>query len=227
MLNPDDVRRFTEELPTIDGKSRDLAALVEACSTVVTADGYEMAGHCINDIAEFRKAVIEHFEPMISGAFKIHRAYTGRRQHVLGTLDGYRARVQQAMMRWSAEQERLKRQREVQLQQAAQRLEDEAVKEDAKELRKAGYKDEAKELRREGRQAPAVVLESPVPKVKGVTTVTVWKYRITDVGLIPRQYLEPSHQAIRSVVQALKDKANIPGVEAYPEESVRVTGRRD
>ncbi len=55
----------------------------------------------------------------------------------------------------------------------------------------------------------------------GISTTTVWKWRITDVRLIPADYLVVDSAKVQARVNALKGNCDIPGVEAYPESGVR------
>lgn len=48
----------------------------------------------------------------------------------------------------------------------------------------------------------------------------VWKYRIVDVNLIPRDYMQPNETMIGQIVRAGKDTVRIPGVEVYFEETL-------
>lgn len=64
---------------------------------------------------------------------------------------------------------------------------------------------------------PAVVVAPKIPDVKGVTAKAVWKYRITDKSLLPREYLKEDDQAIGAMVRAKKGDTVIPGVEVYQE----------
>lgn len=58
------------------------------------------------------------------------------------------------------------------------------------------------------------------PTVAGQAMKTVWKFKIVDEKLIPREYLSVNETAIRQVVTALKDKTSIPGIEIYSEKSI-------
>lgn len=66
----------------------------------------------------------------------------------------------------------------------------------------------------------APVIHREAPKVEGLSTRTVYKFRIKDPAAIPREYLAIDEGKIRKVVQALKGDTNIPGVEVYAEESM-------
>jgi len=45
----------------------------------------------------------------------------------------------------------------------------------------------------------------------------VWKYRIVNEALIPREYLTPDLQKIGSLVRGFKEKFNISGIQVYEE----------
>ena len=63
----------------------------------------------------------------------------------------------------------------------------------------------------------APVIDREPPKVAGVSTREVWKFRVTNAALVPDQYKVVDEARIRKVVQALKADANIPGVEVWSE----------
>lgn len=65
-------------------------------------------------------------------------------------------------------------------------------------------------------KSQAVELEQP----KDVSLVEGWDFEIVDPSKLPRQYLVPDIQAIRGVVKALGDKAEIPGVKVFPKTTV-------
>lgn len=66
---------------------------------------------------------------------------------------------------------------------------------------------------------PAVVVRE-APKVAGVSTREVWKFRIKDASLLPRQFLTEDEAKIRKYVDAMKADAAIPGVEIWKERQV-------
>lgn len=68
---------------------------------------------------------------------------------------------------------------------------------------------------------PPVILQRETVKTAGVASQQTWKFRITNVDLIPREYLIPDEKTIGQIGRALKEKAKIPGVEFYPEGGAR------
>lgn len=130
------------------------------------------------------------------------------------------------------ERERLERQRiaaeqkarekEAELRrQAAEANAAERAKIEAK-MQAEADKAAAKQTEIEERQAAvtAPVIHREPPKVEGMSTRKVWKFRIKDAAAIPREYLAVDEVKIRKVVQALKGDTQIAGVEVYSEESI-------
>jgi hypothetical protein len=68
---------------------------------------------------------------------------------------------------------------------------------------------------------PPVILQSEHVKTVGVASQQTWKFRITDVSLIPREYMVPDEKTIGQIGRAMKEKANIPGIQFYPEGGAR------
>jgi len=49
----------------------------------------------------------------------------------------------------------------------------------------------------------------------------VWKFRVTNEALIPREYMTPDMVKIGGVARATKGSIQIPGVEIYSEDIVK------
>jgi hypothetical protein len=67
--------------------------------------------------------------------------------------------------------------------------------------------------------APAPVepisLVPATPKVEGLSFSTTWKWEVTDISQVPREYMKLDESAIGGVVRAMKDKTSIPGIRVY------------
>lgn len=57
-------------------------------------------------------------------------------------------------------------------------------------------------------------------KVRGISSREVWKYEVTDLSLVPREYLIVDTVKLGDVARAMKETANIPGVRVYKESIV-------
>ncbi len=84
-----------------------------------------------------------------------------------------------------------------------------------------GMIETAEELTREAEHVPTPIITANIPKAEGLSSAVLWRFEITDVALIPRQYVIPDERAIGGVVRALKGATNIPGIRVYSEESFR------
>jgi hypothetical protein len=127
--------------------------------------------------------------------------------------------------RYQAEQERIRQEEEARIRRELAKQEEEARLQAAIEAEKAGHKAEAEEILSEPVPVSPVILPKTTPKVEGISSREVWKFRIVDATKIPREYMVPDEVGIGSVVRSTKGKVQIPGVEIY-KESVVSAGRR-
>ncbi len=120
-----------------------------------------------------------------------------------------KAQTEAAALRQQAEQEKAAGNAE-----AAARLESQA------DTRKEEGAITAQVLDQTSQLMSAPISTVVTPKVAGISTRKQWCFRITDAALVPREYLVIDEKKIGGVVRALKDAANIPGVEAYEEDVI-------
>ncbi len=70
-----------------------------------------------------------------------------------------------------------------------------------------------------GQHEAALAIAQPTMP-SGVSTRTIWKFRYTNVDLIPRKYWVIDSAALQAEVNANKGNTAIPGIEAYPDTSI-------
>ncbi len=70
-----------------------------------------------------------------------------------------------------------------------------------------------------GQHETALAVVQPT-MASGVSTRTVWKWRITNENLIPREFWVIDSAKVQAHVNANKGNSAIPGVEAYPETGI-------
>jgi MFS superfamily sulfate permease-like transporter len=129
--------------------------------------------------------------------------------------------VKSAMLRFQQEQER-ERLAEIRRQEEDRRLEQEILDELAQEAAQAGDVVAVAELveqKQEAMVAPVVAPPS-APKVDGVGMRKVWKWRLVDYLLVPREYLMLDDVMIGNVVRGSQGKLTIPGIEIYSKDVV-------
>lgn len=84
----------------------------------------------------------------------------------------------------------------------------------------AGNHEKAEALEFQARDVISPTLAPAAPRVKGIAVRRNWTYEITDESKLPREYTMPHRLKINTVVQALGDLANIPGVTVTEEKDI-------
>lgn len=74
-----------------------------------------------------------------------------------------------------------------------------------------------------GDHVGALAIEQPTMPA-GVSTRTVWRWRVTDAALVPDAYKVIDSAAVQSHVNQYKGQAQIPGIEAFPETGISARG---
>lgn len=180
----------------------------------------------LQEIKRRQKVIDDRLEPEKKKAYVAYMAWNDLIKELKAPLLAREAFDKKEMAAWDAEQERIRREEEKRLQAEARKREEEARLAAAIEAEQHGEKEEAEAIINEKpAYVPPVVLPKATPKVQGISYRDNWTFRITDPNKIPREYMVPNETAIRKVVSALKDKANIPGVEVFNERIV-AAGRR-
>jgi hypothetical protein len=173
------------------------------------------------------KEVKDTFDPICDAAFAAHRAATSKRAKYLDPLTAAYKSVKRLMSDWDEEQERIRKAEESRLNALAKKEEEErllmealAAEEEAK--RNGATKEEAAQeaaaIMEEPVYTPPVQVAKATPKLAGGPVYrTVWKFRILNVNLIPRNYMIPDEKAIGGVVRSTQGRVSIPGIEPYEE----------
>lgn len=202
----------------------DLHAQADAL-IVVDQDSYLDAGAFLLAVKEMRKQIDETFDPVIAAAHGAHKAALAAKAQHAAPVDEAERTIKRRVSNYVMIEERKRREEEARMMAEARRREEDARLAEAIALEAAGEPDLAESVI----VAPLVVAPPslpPPPKIAGVVARTTWAFRITDISIIPRQYLVPDSVKIGGVVRALRGQTHIPGVEVYEEKSIAVGGRR-
>lgn len=124
--------------------------------------------------------------------------------------------IKRAMIAYSEEQERIRREEQRKADEAA-RKERERVEAQARKAAESGKVEKAEQLEERAAAVVAPVIQREAPKVSGVNMRDAWLFEITDPNLVPREYLVVDESKIRKIVGALKGDTTIPGVRVYSE----------
>lgn len=194
--------------------------------TVVDNKTNEVASNFLKNLKTLQKEIEAELAPGIEKAFNLHRTLVDQRKRFLAPLQAAEQAIKTKISIFLVEEEqkRLEAQRKAQAAaEAAERKRKAELEAQAKAHEAAGRTEKAEERRQLAQETfiPTPIVESTVEKQKGVSTIQVWKFEITDENLVPREYLMVDEKAIGQVVRALKDKAKIPGVRVYSTNEVR------
>ncbi len=157
-----------------------------------------------------KKRVMEVFQPAVDRLASAER-----------TLKG-------AVLTFTQEQERQRREAQAKLDEAA-RLESERLREEADRQRDAGHEDLAavSEERAEVVQAPTA--EAPPPPTGAVHVRTTWHAEVVDLAALAKACAEgqqpialilPDMAKLNAMARTLKDGLSIPGVRAVSEQGI-------
>lgn len=203
-------------------------ALVTAQGLAVTdAPSYELAGRELLTLAQAERKITLWFEPLKKAAHHAWKVLCDRERDVLAPLQREIARVKRERVVWKAEDDRRRRLEEQRLADELRRRAQEQATRQAAALEAQGKSQLAEAVLERAivAPAPAVVLPDETPKVAGISQRQVWKWRVVDESLVPREYLKLDDTKIGAYVRAMKSTGAIPGIEIYAEmdESVRRT----
>ena len=226
----DAVKTTTKAITLPDTKAVDtkaLAAIEAAKGTIITnRPTYENAGAFLLGLKAIEKEINETFDPVIKSAYEAHKtAIAARDKHRTPIIEAEKI-VKLKMGEFQKIEEKRLRVEEEKLRELARQEEEADRNRMADQLIEEGRPDEALALLGQMVETPIIVQpEVTAPKLKGVNTRTVWKFRLKDEKLIPREYLVPDEVKIGKMVRATEGKIEIPGIEVYQEKEIVISGR--
>lgn len=203
-------------------------SIVEQAGMVKITDSksYEVSGFLWKTIGEVMKEVKETFDPIVDAAFKAHKKACEQRSKYFDPLAKAQKEVKRLMGVWEAEREAERQAEQKRLEEIARKEEEERRLQEAIEAEEQAKANgateqeaaqEAEAIINEPVYVAPVVLPKETPKVKGLSFRTVWKFRITNLDAIPRQYMIPDEKAIGAIVRSSQGRIRIAGVEPYEE----------
>jgi hypothetical protein len=217
-------RAVTEEALTWPERAR--------TTVVIDASSYQSAGELLKGIKQLRQKIAETFDPHIKRAYDSHRALCEEKRQAETPLTEAERVIKNALVAYDNEQERIRREEQRRLEEAA-RLEQEreaieraaALEREGNAFGDASMVAEAQQVIEEQLQAPpppVAAVARTTPKVSGIVHRSTWSARVTDaMALIRFVAANPSHAGLLQVNQAalnaqarsLKGAMRLPGVQ--------------
>jgi hypothetical protein len=222
---------------------------------ITTPTQYQRAADLLRDAATLLQKITKTCEPTIKAAHAAHKAATTMRAELCAPIDAAVSTLKQNMAAFQrAEKEREERERREaeelrrrhEEQQRAARMEaDRLVAEAEAAARHAEVSQDALDALTAEIEADAAaeaanaaldrieecavspyVQVNAAAKATGVSSATVYRWRVVDKSLVPPSYWTINEKAIDAFVRVAKATTDIPGIEVYTEESIRVSARK-
>jgi F0F1-type ATP synthase membrane subunit b/b' len=195
--------------------------LLQAQAYIIENDDlYEMAAEDHKAVKTRYRAIEERRKKITGPLDEAKRETMDLFRPALNFLLQAEQTLERAMLAYRRERERQRREAEAALRDVTAK-EAERLRRLAEQAEAKGKSERAEDLREQAAMLPAQQLALPaMPKVKGQSISTRWKFRIVDEAALPRDYLMADLKKIGGVVDSCKDQTHIPGVEVFAEEII-------
>lgn len=188
-----------------------------------------VANDLILTIKSFRKEINASYDPIIKQIHTAHKEAIAKKKEVEAPLVEAEMILGPQIASYIAEQRRIreaaeeKHREEIEAAALKAAEEEEARNKEAEKAMEDGDFEKAEEIM----DAPKPMMKADfgvdlpkAPVVKGLSVTQRWKFRIIDETKIPRDYMKPDEVKIGQVIRATKGKLSIPGIQAYPDDSL-------
>lgn len=211
----------TVQAPDTTAMASEGTALVAQAQAVKIVDhpGYEAAGALLVSVATLRKTIETAFKDPKAKAHEAHKAITELEKKMLKAPSEAETILKTEMARFQRADAERRAKEAAAAQEAIRKQEEDRRLAEAVQLEAAGMPEMAEAVISAPIQPAAVSI--PKPTAAGISTVTVWTFRIVDVAALPREYLIPDETKIRQVVAAMKADTKIQGVVVEPRQEIR------
>ncbi len=180
---------------------------------ITTNEQFEESGAFVQAIKAKQKEVVSHYELKRARTYDTYKAVTTEIASYIGPLGKAERIVKKKLGDYRTEMVRLRQVEETAKLKIAEAQAETRQLADAEETGDDSILDEPLIV------APPV-LETEVPKMKGISFTTVWKFDVVNVDDLPRKYMIIDVKKIQGVVNALKDASSIPGIRVFSEQQV-------
>ncbi len=186
----------------------------KAFSVIDNASNEEAAGF-LKKIKADQKEIKNFFAEMKEAAAAAHKAICNRENSLLKPLQESESLLKNKMSVFWEAQEKIRIEAERKAAEEAEKLNSEAVA-----AIKEGDEEKAQELTTQANIRTAAVQVSAPQKVSGISVREVWKWEVTDINAVPRQYLIVNESALNAIAKSAKDTLKVPGIRFYAEKSI-------
>ena len=208
----------------IEPKVVSLAEQVKSVE-IVNNEQYVGAAEWLKSIALMRREIDSTFDPIITAAHAAHKEAITQKAKIATPLVEAERLLKGRMGAYQVAQEQIRRAEEARLREEARRAEEDRRLAEALEAERNGAHEDAEEIISQPTVVPVVILQRSTPTVQGISSRKTWSFRVVNPALVPREYLKLDDVKIGGYVRAMKEQANITGIEVYSTDSVAVRTR--
>lgn len=222
---------------TLPGQvSRSIVSLPEQAMSLKIADetGAACAADFLNAIKELRRKVDDHYDPIIKAALQSHRAaLAAKKEHEVPLQEAEKI-VKEKVFAWVEEQNRVKREAEMERLRALREAEEKRLLELAVMAEESGDTETAADMLAQAAAPQVAVLPSAPTKVEGVVLRSTWVGRVDSlqafVSWINKNpgyetLIEVNQSALNQLARSTKGSLKIDGVVFEEKSSVAATRR--
>ena len=181
---------------------------------------YEVAGDFLGALKSREKSIDGVLDPFVRNNYDAWQAALALKAQHMGPVKEAEVIVKAKIKTYRIEAERKYKEEELRLREEAREAEEAERLRRAEELLAAGRPEDAIVLLEGEHESPPIVVTSAIPKHRSIIDREVWKFRIKNEALIPREYLVPDEVKIGKVVRATEGKIEIPGIECYSDKEI-------
>jgi hypothetical protein len=215
-----------DELTTTEQTdSNTLLAEIDGIKIITSPDQYSRAATLRGLVKDMMKAMEDDAKPSIEEA-KVH--LNNLRTRLAEKVDPLNLKYKALgglLVNYDVEQQRIKRQKELEIEAEQRRKAKEEQDQLAKLAKEMGNKELAKEIKAAPIEVAPVVVTAATPTAKetGVSFREDWvNFQLEDLKKVPMEYHLLNEVAVRKVVRALKGATNITGIKVLPPNKVPI-----
>lgn len=188
---------------------------------IKTNQDYLNAGEFLKGLKSLQKKISDFMKPIVKSAYDNWKTAKDKENSLLQPVTQAESIIKSKIISFQQEQERKRREEEERLRELQRKEAEKLAKKAEKEMAK-GNEEKAEELQQQAEMTKTItpIVESTVQKVNGISTKKIWKFRIVDVNLIPREYMIPNEKMLGEVARATKGTLKVEGVEFYSEDNI-------
>lgn len=187
---------------------------------VVDGESYQSAGNVLKSHKTLLKRIDAELDPIIRAQREALDAQRALKKRLTDPVEQAEAIIKGKMLTFQQAEEAKRRAEELRLREEARKAEEERRLAEAVAAEQNGQPEVAEAIIAEPVVAPPIVLPKATPKVDGISSRKIFKFKIVDERLIPREYMKVDEVKIGQYARMQKGQGNIPGVEFYAEETM-------